>query len=261
MFRSTSVFCAALTVLGVGVSPLFAQDAPPIAAGRPGATESRATVGDDVVQFEGGASWGFETGDDASPQRVSTPALVRYGIGSRFELRAGGAGWQYDSTGRADARVGTRSTSDLYVGAKVHVLDEARAGFEMNVVPGMTLPLGGDAVTSGGYDPSLTVALAHALPLGFDAAGAWSVAATTHESGHQADFTASMAVGRPLTSRLSTFGEVVRVASWHETPVVSVNSGLAFLVNGDAQVDVQVGRGVRNGSGWTLAAGVILRRR
>jgi hypothetical protein len=39
-----------------------------------------------------------------------------------------------------------------------------------------------------------------------------------------------------------------------------VNSGFAIAMTPDAQVDVQLGRSIRNGSGWTLTSGVVVRR-
>jgi hypothetical protein len=237
-------------------------DAPPLAAGRPGFTEGRGTVAPGMVQLEGGVSLGVDPSDDLAPRSVTTPGgQIRVGIGKRVELRAGGAGLQHTSVLSAGERVTTRGGSDLFVGAKVRVLDEARAGLELNVVPAVTLPTGSNGMTSTGHDPSVTVAVARALPLGFDSAAVFAVAGPTKELEHRREYAGSALLAKPLTGRATAFAEVVRVAPWQAPAVTSLNGGLAFLVNGDMQLDVQLGRDVRNGSRWTLATGIVFRRR
>jgi Putative MetA-pathway of phenol degradation len=249
--------CAAAPALAQGPA-----DPPPIAAGRPGVTESRGTVGDRVLQLEGGILIGVDPDTDTSPRSVTAPAgLVRYGFGERMEVRVGGAGFKYSSQRLGDTRVSTQGGSDLYVGAKLVVLEESRAGVALSVVPGLTLPTGSETLTTNGYDPSFAIALGRVLPLGFDATAMWSEARSTYGSDRHRDTLGSVAIARALTGRLTAVGEVSRLSAWGQSPVWAANTGLAYLISGDMQVDVQLGRGVHNASGWTVAGGIIVRRR
>jgi hypothetical protein len=99
------------------------------------------------------------------------------------------------------------------------------------------------------------------LPAGFDLTGAWASASTTRGGEHGADFATSVSVARGLTARVLAFSEVVRAAPSEQKAVWSVNGGVAMLLTPDSQLDAQVGRSVHNGSGWTLSAGVVMRRR
>ena len=60
---------------------------------------------------------------------------------------------------------------------------------------------------------------------------------------------------------MSPSGELYQMASWHEMPTWSVDGACAVLLGPDLQVDFQVGREVRNGSGWTIASGLVIRHR
>jgi hypothetical protein len=141
------------------------------------------------------------------------------------------------------------------------VLEEEHAGFEFSVVPGLTLPTGSEGVTSTGYDPSVKFAFARELPFRLDAISAWKIAAPTVEAEHHREWEGSVALGRPLTSRLGVGAEIGRSAAWEEAPKWTAGVGLGILVTRDLQADVQMSHDVHNGSGWNFGAGLVLRRR
>jgi outer membrane putative beta-barrel porin/alpha-amylase len=260
-FVLTAVACVVVSATAASAQTV-GSDVPPIGAGRPGSVENRGTLDAGVVQLEGGVSFGVNPDEEASPRNLTTPGgMLRFGLMKHVEARVGFDGFKYSSTSVEGARVGNHGTSDLYVGAKAIVLHEERAGFEFSVVPGLTLPTGSETLSSTGYDPSVTLAFARELPFRLDAISAWKFAAPTIDGDHHRELEGSVGVGRPLTSRIGIGGEVVRRATWEEAPVWGVGAGLAFRVAADVQADVQMGHDIRNGSGWTFGAGIVIRRR
>ena len=251
----------AFACVAASVAPVAAQDVPALIGGRPGSVENRGTVGTGVLQLEGGFSVKMNPDEDSSRDVTTPGGVVRFGLTRHIEARIGGEGFKYSSASIEGERIGSHGTSDLYVGAKMIVLDEEHAGIEFSVVPRLSLPTGSEGLTSTGYDPAVTFAFARELPLHFDAVSAWTFAAPTIHEEHHREFEGSVGLGRPLTSRVSVGAEVGRRAPWEEAPVWSVGTGVAFLVARDVQADVQMGHDVRNGSGWNFGAGLVLRRR
>jgi hypothetical protein len=238
------------------------SEIPALIGGRPGSVENRGTVGTGVLQLEGGFALDFNPGEESAPRKVTTPGgVIRFGLTKQIEARVGGKGFQYSSANVDGGRVGSHGASDLYVGAKMVVLNEHRAGFEFSVVPGVSLPTGSETLSSTGYDPSVTFAFARELPFRFDAVSAWKIASPTIEHEHHREFEGSVAAGRPLTSRIGVGAEVGRRQTWQESPVWFAGTGVAFRVAGDVQADVQMGRDLREGAGWTVGAGLVVRVR
>jgi hypothetical protein len=99
------------------------------------------------------------------------------------------------------------------------------------------------------------------LPFRFDAVSAWKLAAPTIEHEHHREFEGAVAVGRPLTSRLGIGAEIGRRAAWEESPVWFAGTGVALRVTPDVQADVQAGRDLQDGAGWTVGAGLVVRVR
>src|SRR5262245_16457409 len=97
---------------------------PELHAGRPGITESAGVAGPRVIQFEGGLEVDASPDSPAWSESFLTPAVLRVGLTSRFELRVAGDGLTVDRTPAAH----DRGLADLTVGAKYILLDADSAG-------------------------------------------------------------------------------------------------------------------------------------
>ena len=98
-------------------------------------------------QFESGVSYEGDAADGISFRGVGAPsALMRIGLGGRTELRIGGDGF----VSEASQGVRLSGHSDLEIGGKVRIFDADQIGFDMAILPAVSVPTGADAFTSGG---------------------------------------------------------------------------------------------------------------
>jgi len=132
--------CAAQSV----VSPELVTD-------RPDFTESSEVVGHRVIQIESGLT--FEQTDDTTRQVTAPQLLVRVGVGQRFELRFAGDGFVSQSVETPAGLERAGGHSDAEFGAKWKFFDQPAVGFDMAVIPFLSLPTASDRTkpTPGAY--------------------------------------------------------------------------------------------------------------
>src|SRR5206468_3534083 len=78
---------AAALLCVLAASGARAGDDEPISADRPGVAESSQVVGKGRLQLETSLQWERERGDDLHTRTLSTPTLLRIGVGETTELR------------------------------------------------------------------------------------------------------------------------------------------------------------------------------
>jgi hypothetical protein len=206
-----------------------------------------------VLQFEGG--WGYAK--DSTTRTSTLPnGVVRYGLGHGVELRGANLGFSQIAYagGAAPALSGA---SDVQAGAKVMLLSEQHAPFELAVVPMVSMPTGVRGLSTTTFDPSIGISTGRALPAGFDATGLVRATRLTSGGDRLTQYTAVASLAHDVFKRWTASTEVVVIsgpATW------SFSTALARRVSQRCQIDVQLGHGISSvAPTWTLGAGLVVR--
>lgn len=230
-------------------------DGPELHAGRPGITESAGVAGRRVIQFEGGIEFDASPESHAWSESFLTPAVLRVGLTSRFELRVAGNGLTVD---RAPAAHDS-GMADLTVGAKYILLDAESAGFELAIIPALGLPTGSDSVSSHHYQPSLFLSFARDLPAGFDLGASLGFTWPHDPAERRATRAASVAIGHPVAGSWSCYGEVAAADSEADVDWL-IDGGVSRTIGRDAQIDFEVGHRISgHGPDWVVGGGLVIR--
>lgn len=233
-----------------------------IAPDRPGLGDGSGIVGRGVWQIETGWSFESEHQDGAVLHELALPlALFRVGVTDRFELRVAADGLLSDTSSSPGSRR-LSGRSDVEIGAKLKLIESARTGFELSVLPIVSLPIGSSAFSSGGYDPTVEMAWAQSLPRGFSLSGNVTAASVSEEDHRFTQHILTVSVDRDLTAGWNGFAEAFRASSFERDggAVWIVDTGATHRLGRQAQFDVSVGRGVTAAApDWFISAGVSLR--
>lgn len=231
-----------------------------IATDRPDFVESSDVVGKGRVQIEISLAWERDRQGSAKARLASTPTLLRVGLGETWELR-------FETDGRlrlrAEAGMPTRASgwSDLAVGVKWHQRD----GDEAAGTPGLAwlvhvdVDSGSGAFRGQGLRPSLRFVAE------WEFAGGWSAGLMPGLYRDRDDdgrrFVGAMlagVVGKSLTDRLRAFAEVSGqqlARARHGGSVITLDAGVAYLLDRQLQVDMAVSRGLNRNApdlAWTV---------
>jgi hypothetical protein len=255
--RLRSVVVCVLVVLSFATgSQAFAQavvrtDVPEIVTDRPDFTESSEVIPAGWLQLESGVS--FE--GESTARAFSAPAaLLRIGLGHRTELRLGAEGLLSEAVG------GVRHSgrSDMEVGAKVKLFDQATRGFDFALLPIVSLPTGTSGFTSGGVDPTLKITWGRDLPAGFGLTGNVNASSLTEDGTRFHQEAMSLSVGHDLFFGFGGYAEVYGFTKMSATDGagVTVNGGVSRLLGRHVQFDVEAGRGLTSASpDWFVGFG------
>jgi len=203
-------FSFVLVVLACALTAAAQSDAPAdlISADRPGIADGSTTMRAGAFQIEAGFE--HDHGDDPS-----VPVLLRYGLTSAFELR-----------------VETDDWNDAAVGFKYHFRDEPSLG----IIASASIPTGSGDVR---------------LSADFNAGERWSfnpnvgVAIVDEDHDRFAAALAALTVQYNLTRKANVFvdGALQTPEQRHGTSSLIVDTGAAWIVGNDTQLDVSVGWG------------------
>ena len=218
---------------------------------RPDVTESTSIVAPRWVQAELGLSH-----EDAAGSTLAAPGtLVRIGVSPRVEVRLGWSGWIDEDPDDCPAGgegvpsgCGAAGASDGEAGVKVLLVERSGARPDVGVITAVTVPIGDEAFTSDGFDPSLTLLLGNDL----STAVAWGANAGVAfvSPGHDVDDDRTSLVfwswsfGFGMTDRLGSFLEYFGQAPEGDPAVHALDTGFTFLVTPDLQVDASAGVGL-----------------
>lgn len=232
-----------------------------IATDRPDFVESSDVVGKGRVQIETSLAWERDRQGGVKTRLDATPTLLRLGIGESWELRFETDGRLRQRTTEAGVTTRERGWSDLSVGIKWHQRD----GDEEMRTPGLAWLLHVDADSGSGpfrgegLRPSLRLVAEWELPGGWSAGVMPGLYRDRNEQGRR--FTGAIlagVVGKSLTDQLRAFVEVSgqQLASRRNGgSVVTLDAGLAWLLERNLQLDVAVARGINKNApdlGWTV---------
>ena len=216
-----------------------------IATDRPDVAESSQTVGAMRLQLELG--FDFETTNIAGSRLHSlrTPMKIRFGLLDWWEVHIESDWFAYDSGENAIGDVDRTGLSDIDLGTKLHLLDQAGWVPSLGVLLAVGLPLGSDGVSDE------SVLLIPTVAADWEITDTWGVGANLGSTHPLTERTTTsdairyaLAIGRtwsPLNDDLRTyvefFGETLTEDS---TSALYVDGGFSWLVTPLVQLDINV---------------------
>jgi hypothetical protein len=262
IFRSGALNTAVLGALcALAGADALAQEEEGIVTDRPDFVESSKVVGNRRFQVE--TSFAYERGDDgvSRERTLSTPTLLRYGVGDAFELRL-----------ETDGRIITRDTrlpagpaatgagyADTALGVKWHLVDEAGNVPSVAVLLHADLPSGSRGMRGQGVRPSLRLAAEWDLPADLSLGVMPGIGSDRDERGQRYQYGIfGIVLGKSFGERWRGF---VEVASPHLAraadggSVATFDIGAAYLVSGRCQLDTMFSRGLNRNTpdlSWTV---------
>jgi hypothetical protein len=243
-----------------------AADDDSISTDRPDFVESSQVVGKGRLQLETSVQWD-RLRDGASRERtLTTPTLLRIGIGESTELR-------FETDGRnvihsSDPATGARSTTagyaDAAIGVKWHIKDQQENQPSLGVLLHADLPSGSRGLRGHGVRPSLRLAAEWDLPqdLSFGVMPGMGVESDDQGARYGYGILAAT-LGKEFGERLRGFVElaapqIARAA--HGGTQASFDTGLTYLINKNVQADVLLTHGLnRRTPDLSVALGLSVR--
>lgn len=207
-----------------------------ITTDRPSFTDSSIVVPCHSLQMENGfaeTSFLNHSGFDA-PE-----TLFRFGLTNTTEFRFTPPDYYHNySTGAGFGN----GPGDITIGMKqqlgpVH-------GFDVSMVPYLSIPTGTRTLSSHGYDPAFLVPWSRKLSSNWTAAGMFSVLWPTQGTGRNTTGQASMLFDRQLTTSMDAFVEYNGVFPSFGGPQHIIHFGTSYKLTTHQQVDFHVGWGL-----------------
>jgi hypothetical protein len=224
---------------------------------RPDFTESDVVIGKGVIQFETGITVERERGGNS----LTLPeVLLRIGIGKRLELRFGGDGFLVDHGSGAGS---TRGHSDTEVAAKIGILKQGPHTPAISLIPILSVPSGSKDFSSGGYDPTLKLALGKDLRKGFYVGGNVNFSSRSGPGGRFFQNAMSLSLDHELGHHFGAFWEVFGFQALEKGgPAAFIaDTGVTRDINKNTQIDLRVGRRLSAaGPGLYWGMGIVVRQ-
>jgi len=207
-----------------------------IATDRPQITNSSVVVPCGSLQFENG----FQATGSAGQRTYDLPETsVRFGVANRTEFRFSVPDYYINdgtASGNADG------AGDLSVGFKQQ-LGPAR-GFDVSLIPSLSLPTGADRISSHGYDAAVQLPWSRGLSKNWTAAGQFGVMWPTESGRHTATGQASIYFDRQLTAPWDVYVEYSGDYPQRGGPVHGIDCGTAYKISPHQQLDLHGGVGL-----------------
>jgi hypothetical protein len=242
LVRSTAcgafVFLSLVTfALPAKAEPCAAGASTPIATDRPQVTSSSVVVPCGSLQFENG----FQLTGNGGQHTYDLPETsVRFGIPAKTELRLGVPDYFYnDATPSGYAN----GFGDISLGFKTQ-LGPTRGGFDVSVIPAVSLPAGANPISSHGYDPSVQLPWSHALGKNWTAAGMFSLLWPTETGRRNLTGQASFYLDRQLLPPLDAYVEYSGDFPQRGGPQHAIDFGVAYKPSPHQQLDFHSGFGL-----------------
>jgi hypothetical protein len=255
--------CLSLSLL-CGLAHAGDDDA--INTDRPDFVESSKVVGKNRFQLETSAAWERQRDDALHSRTLSTPTLLRAGLGDTLELRI-------ETDGRSiahdvDPADGKHSTgagwADTELGLKWHLADVQGSHPSLAVLLHAALPSGSGDLRGHGVRPSLRLSAEWELPADYSFGVMPGIAAESDENGTRYGYgILAASLGKDFGERAHGFLELAApqiTRAGHGGTQVFVDTGGSYRINKDCQVDFAVSHGLnRRTPDLGLAFGLSLR--
>jgi len=201
-----------------------------IATDRPQITSSSIVVPCGSLQFENGLQ-NTATGGQHTFDLPET--AVRFGIAAKTELRLGIPNYFHNA---ATTPGPTSGFGDLSLGFKQQL--GPIHGFDLSLIPSVSLPTGADLISSHGYDPSVQLPWSRSLSKNWTAAGMFSVMWPTQPARRNLTGQASIFFDRQLTQAWDAYAEYSGGFPERGGPQHIIDFGTAFKPSPHQQLDL-----------------------
>jgi hypothetical protein len=259
-----SPLLAALVALA-GALPCMAVHADEgIVTDRPDFVESSAVVGAGRFQLETGLTSDRRSDAGTTTRTLTTPTLLRLGVGKTTELRIETDGLTRERTSDASGSATEHGFSDLSFGVKWHVLDNE------GTTPGVAWLLhvdtasGSKAFRGAGLRPSLRAAVEWDLPEEFSVGVMPGLYVDRNDAGKRfAGGIFAVTLGKAWNDQWHSFAEIAGqqlATRANGGSVVTLDAGIAWAPTPDLQFDIELSRGVtRAAPDFESGVGVAIR--
>ena len=216
--------------------PCGANAQSPIATDRPQITNSSIVVPCGSLQFENGFQ---ETGSENERSFDLPETSVRLGIANKTELRLTAPDYFFNSSTASGFATGL---GDLSLGLKQQL--GPRGGFDVSLIPSVSLPAGASAISSHGYDPTIQLPWSRALTKNWTSAGMFSLAWPTELGRRNLTGQSSLYFDRQLTPIWDAYVEYSGAFPQRGGPQHLIDFGTAYKPTPHQQLDVHYGLGL-----------------
>jgi hypothetical protein len=253
-----------LTLLAsLAAMPASAQNAPrcgrnagsPISTDRPQVTNASTVVPCGSLQIENGFA---VTGSGGSRAGDLPETSVRLGVAGRTELRLGVPDYFSNQPSSGGAAAFASGFGDVELGVKQQL--GPRAGFDLSLIAGLSLPAGANAISSHGYDAGLQLPWSRALSKNWAAAGQLAAIWPTQSGRHNLTGQASVYFDRQLTAPWDAYLEYSGDFPQRGGPAHLVDFGTAYKLSPHQQLDLHCGFGLSSAApDYTVGLGYSVR--
>lgn len=245
--NSTSVVLCSAAILFCA-SALFAQSEDVINPDRPGIADGSQTVRRGVFQVELGVERDHQVASGADDVTLATPLLLRDGLTDVFELRVETTGYEHDTSTSGMDRNTQSGLAPISAGFKFHFLDEDQKTHRpsLGVIGRVFAPSGSGDLRS--HETTADLRLAADLDLSDRWAINPNIGIASYVDGDR--YTAALAaltVQYNFTKKLNAFvdGGFQSAEQKEGKASLLLDTGAAWIVGSDTQLDVSVGWGAR----------------
>jgi hypothetical protein len=202
----------------------------PIATDRPQITNSSVVVPCGSLQFENGFLVTTPKGGQRSFDLSETS--VRFGIAGKTELRLAVPDYFYND----DTAPGyTNGFGDLILGFKQQF--GPTRGFDVSLIPSVSLPTGANSISSHGYDPALQLPWSRSFAKNWTVAGMFSLLWPTEAARRNLTGQSSVYFDRQLTQPWDAYIEYSGAFPQRSGPQHVIDFGTAYKLSLHQQLD------------------------
>jgi Putative MetA-pathway of phenol degradation len=202
----------------------------PITTDRPQITSSSVIVPCGSLQFENGFQ---ETGNGGQRSFDLPETSVRFGIASKTELRIAVPDYFFNDETSSGFATGL---GDLSVGFKQQ-LGPTRGGFDVSLIPSVSLPTGANTISSHGYDPTVQLSWSHSLTKNWTVAGMFSLMWPTEAARRNLTDQSNMYFDRQITAPWDAYVEYSAAFPQRGGPQNVIDFGTAYKPTPRQQLD------------------------
>lgn len=230
------------------VLPAFAVDV--ISPDRPGFADGTKVVGKGRFQLETGLQYERDSNDGLLIYGTSTPSLFRIGINDSLELRISSDGWMRQSQSMQNAAQKTSGVGDSSLGLKWRLMDanESLSAPSIALIANMDFATGSKTFRGDGARPSLKAVAEWELSDEITFGSLIGVYSEKNSLGKK--YTGAMvsaSLSGSINEQWGTFLDVAAeklMAKKNGDKVLTVGTGLTYLMNQDVQIDFSVTKGL-----------------
>jgi Putative MetA-pathway of phenol degradation len=210
-------------------APCGSDAASSISTDRPQITEASTVVPCGSLQFENGFA---ETGAGGQRGLDLPETWMRWGVPAKGEIRFAIP----DYFSNTDTNAGFASgASDVVLGYKQQL--GPTHGFDISIIPSLSIPTGSNKISSGGYDPFVQIPWSRSLSKNWTVAGMFALMDPTQPAGRNATGQGTLYFDRQLTSTIDAWAEYSGSFAQRGGPTNLVNLGACYKPTPHQQID------------------------